>query len=235
MREVEQALNSMSRQEIEEIQSVVNGHLKALAVRDHLNSQNAKPEIRLDEATPEELLEEKAYLDCEWDPIFNIDKDRMISGAIEPEYTVTDTISPDNKKPTKTRPVLHYELHRCENPSEDIIREFFTQFLNCDRADSRFYGVTIDMLCAGYRNYTPENGRKWLWGFINDLDEIGGTLKDPHSGKEIFIDVCASVKEDIEDWERKEAGLPKLNRKKLFSEEDVFDRVHRKYRRGNQR
>lgn len=223
-------IKDLSLEQVKELQNQIGGLLKAVVVVDKIKRRRTIGEVRLDDATPEELLEEKAHLDLNWDPIFNIDKDRMIEGSIEIEFISKKAKLADNMSVNRPIPILDYRLRGARNPQDNIAVEFFRQFLNCEDADDRFIGVSPEMLLAGYHDFVQLNGPIWLWGYISEINECGTSLTNTVTGEIIEIDVSASTKESFEDWQKQKEGKPKIIKTKPFNEEDVYERVQRKYR-----
>lgn len=224
----------MTLDQLEDLQKSIHSHLKCIAIKGREKRGILKQEIRLDDAIPEELLEEKVYLEtsADWDSIFNLDRDRMIEGSIEVEYEVVDIKNQEMTGSTREAiPVLNYHLRGIDNPPDHIALEFFRQFLMVE-ADYRFVMATPEMLLMGFKEYIKSDGVKpWLWGYIDDINEFGIKLNDPETGDEIDIDVSDRKKQEIENWERKQQGKPEIKKRKRFEEEDVFDRALRKYKK----
>lgn len=225
------AVMKLPAEALRELQGTINGLLKSVAVVERIRQKKPRATVRLDDATPEQLLEERAYLQAEWDPICNVDRDRMVEGALVVEFEVQDCPHGQKSREVKSAsPILYDGSGSQRYPSEHIALEFFKQFLDCERADKRFNRVTPEMLLIGFREYADSGEYPSLWGYINDIDEHGTTLSDSVTGSVITIDISEGFKELIEDIERYHAGKPKIIRRKPYEEEDVYDRVKRKYR-----
>ena len=233
--DIKSQLYGMTLNQIEDIQSAINAHLHVIAIKDReRRGLSSKLEIRIDDATLEELLEEKGYMEhtFDWDPIFNIDKDRVIDGSIEIQYQVSDLQDTKIRRSIpEATPILYPSLSKQDYPPDHVALEFFRQFLIVE-ADSRFAKVTPEMLLTGFKEFINFEGVKArLWWYIDEINEFGTILNHQETGDEINVDVCDRKKQEIEDWERKQQGKPEVKKQKQLKEEDVHDRTLRKYRK----